>query len=83
MIELECGVCHVIPGVRGSRGRVGPSLEAYSRRLYVAGKLPNSPDILAAWIRDPPAMAARTAMPAVPMSDADARDMAAYLYELD
>src|SRR5512145_3279361 len=34
----ECGVCHLIPGVPGAIGRVGPTLAAYSRFPYVAGK---------------------------------------------
>lgn len=79
----ECGVCHVIPGVRGARGQVGPTLEAYSRRVYVAGKFPNTAQYLVPWIYDAPSLAAQTAMPAVPMNEAEARHMAAYLYTLD
>lgn len=79
----ECGVCHVIPGVRGARGRVGPPLDAYSRRVYVAGKFPNTPQVLVRWIQDAPSLAPRTAMPAIAMPEAQARNMAAYLYTLD
>jgi cytochrome c2 len=81
LAHYECGVCHVIPGVAGAVGQVGPSLADYASRSYVAGKFPNEPETLVRWIRDPPAMAPHTAMPAVPMTDQDARDMAAYLYE--
>lgn len=80
---LECGACHVIPGVPGAVGRTGPSLAAYARRSYVAGKFPNEPETLVRFILDPPALAPMTAMPAVAMSDQDARDIAAYLYELE
>lgn len=79
----ECGVCHVIPGVANAIGKVGPALDRYSHRSYVAGKFPNEPDTLVRWIIDAPAMAPRTAMPAIAMSDREARDMAAYLYESD
>jgi len=79
----ECGVCHVIPGIPDAVGKVGPALDHYSRRSYVAGKFPNEPETLVRWIIDPPAMAPRTAMPALAVSEQDARDMAAYLYELD
>lgn len=79
----ECGVCHVIPGVRGARGQVGPSLDAYSRRVYVAGKFPNTPRVLVRWIQDAPSLAPQTAMPAIAMPEAQARHMAAYLYTLD
>jgi cytochrome c2 len=81
--ELQCGACHEIPGVRAARGRTGPPLEGFARRVYVAGKWPNRPNYLLSWLRDPPAMAPRTAMPAIPMDDATARDIAAYLYTLD
>lgn len=77
----ECGVCHVIPGVPHAVGKVGPALNDYAQRSYVAGKFPNEPETLVRWIVDPPSMAPRTAMPAIAMSDQEARDMAAYLYE--
>lgn len=80
--RYECGVCHVIPGVHGARGLVGPPLNSYRRHVYIAGKFPNSPDILVRWIQDPPALAPRTAMPNVGVSEAQARDMAAFLYTL-
>ena len=81
--QYECGVCHVIPGVPGARGLVGPPLDTYARRPYIAGKLPNVPEMLVRWIPDAPSLAPRTAMPAIPVSPQEARDMAAYLYELD
>jgi cytochrome c2 len=81
--QFGCGTCHVIPGVTFARGFTGPSLDRYARRVYVAGKWPNNPDVLIRFIVDPPAMAPRTAMPAVGVSVAEARDIAAYLYSLD
>lgn len=83
LVALECGVCHVIPGIPGAVSNVAPPLNAFSRHSYIAGKWPNEPERLVAWIRDPPAMAPRTAMPKIPMSDRDARDVAAYLYGLE
>jgi cytochrome c2 len=77
----ECGVCHVIPGVPRAVGKVGPPLNDYAQRSYVAGKFPNEPETLMRWIVDAPSMAPQTAMPAIAMSDQEARDMAAYLYE--
>ena len=79
--RLECGACHVIPGISGAVGRVGPALDSYASRPYVAGKFPNDPETLVRFMLDPPAMAPRTAMPAVPMHEDDARHIAAYLYE--
>ncbi|HWL63048.1 MAG TPA: c-type cytochrome [Steroidobacteraceae bacterium] len=78
----DCGVCHVIPGVRGAPGQVGPSLEDFAHRPHLAGKFANDEQTLIRWIMDPPAMAPRTAMPAVGVSETEARDMAAYLFTL-
>lgn len=81
--RYECGVCHVIPGIPAAVGRVGPALDHYAKRPYLAGKFPNEPETLVRWILDAPSMAPQTAMPASAMSQQDARDAAAYLYEAD
>jgi len=81
--RLQCGACHGIPGVRAARGVVGPTLNGFARRPHLAGKWPNHPDRLVAWLRDPPGMAPHTAMPAVVDDSQSARDIAAYLYTLD
>ena len=52
--RLQCGACHDIPGVRAARGSVGPPLEGFARRIYLAGKWPNEPRYLLPWLRDPP-----------------------------
>lgn len=80
--QRDCGVCHRIPGIRGARGEVGPALHGYAQRVYVAGKFPHDTEHLVRWIRDPPALAPRTAMPAMGVSEQEARDMAAYLQAL-
>jgi cytochrome c len=78
-----CKACHEIPGVRGPDGYVGPSLDKLARRTFLGGEVPNTPDNLVRWLRDPHAIELRTAMPAVGMSEEEARDVAAYLYTLD
>ena len=82
LAQYQCGSCHQIPGVAAARGTVGPSLDSYGRRSYIAGQIPNRTDALARWIVDPAALKPGTAMPAMGVSAADARDMAAYLYAL-
>jgi cytochrome c len=77
-----CGACHVIPGVAGAVGLVGPSLEGMALRIYVAGHLPNTPQNLMTWIRQPRHVDPKTAMPAVAASEEQVRDIAAYLYTL-
>lgn len=82
MARHGCTGCHVIPGIQGPSAWVGPPLTAWSRRIYIAGTLPNSPDNLVAWLMDPPAFREHTAMPRVGLTEAEARDLAAYLYTL-
>jgi cytochrome c1 len=75
-----CGSCHTIPGVRNAKGLVGPPLLWWSRRTFIAGELPNTPENLVRWIQSPQSVEARTAMPTLGLSDQQARDVAAYLY---
>lgn len=82
IVRVGCTACHVIPGAAGVRGRVGPSLEAFAQRLYIAGTLPNAPSVLVQWVRNAPALVPQTAMPALPIGEKEARDIAAYLYSL-
>jgi cytochrome c1 len=81
--QYGCGTCHRIPGVAAARGDVGPPLDAIARRVYLAGIVPNTPQGMAAWIRDPQAFDPRTAMPDMQVTEAHARDMVAYLYGLE
>jgi cytochrome c len=77
-----CGSCHVVPGIRGARGEVGPPLLYYSRRTIIAGELPNTPGNLAEWIQNPVGIEPGTAMPNLGVTESQAHDMAAYLYTL-
>jgi cytochrome c1 len=77
-----CGSCHVVPGIRTARGTVGPPLQFWSKRTYIAGEVPNTPDFLVRWIKVPQSIEPGTAMPNLGVSDATARDIAAYLYTL-
>jgi cytochrome c len=75
-----CGSCHTIPGIQGATARVGPLLTGLRNQTYVAGRLPNVPYHLVAWIENPQRISPGTAMPNLHVTDADARDIAAYLY---
>jgi cytochrome c len=75
-----CGSCHEISGVPGASATVAPPLEKLKSRVYIAGRFANTPDNLVSWIRNPRAMDSQTAMPAVGVDEAQARDIAAYLY---
>ncbi|WP_292083121.1 c-type cytochrome [Brevundimonas sp. UBA7506] len=78
-----CGACHAIPGVRWPQGRTGGDLAGVAARPMIAGRLPNQPAVMAAFVRDAPALLPDTGMPPMPLTDAEARDVAAYLYTLD
>ena len=82
MARVGCGSCHVIPGLRWPQGAVGPSLRGFGKAGLVAGELPNRPDVLTAFVRDAPGALPGTTMPAMPLTEQEARDVAAYLYTL-
>jgi len=78
-----CGACHVVPGVIGARGLVGPPLTSFAHRSYVAGSLPNTPANLVRFVQTPQAIRPGSAMPNLDVAEPDARDIAAYLYSLE
>lgn len=77
-----CGSCHTIPGVQGANGRSAPSLAGFANRQQIAGAVPNNPDNLVKWIQDPQSVKSNTAMPDLNVTEADAKNIAAYLYTL-
>jgi cytochrome c len=76
------GSCHIIPGIIGARGKVGPSLEGIASRSYVAGELPNQPVNLARWIQHPHSIHRGSLRPELGVTEAQSRDIAAYLYSV-
>lgn len=82
IVHYGCGSCHTIPGIRTARGVVGPPLYFFGRRTMIAGELPNSTENLIRWLRNPPAVEPKTAMPNLGLNEQQARDMAAYLDSL-
>ena len=80
--QYGCGTCHRIPGVAAAQGDVGPPLAGVASRVYLAGVLPNSPENMARWIRAPRQYKPNTTMPELGVSEAQAREMVAYLQGL-
>ena len=80
--RLGCGACHAMPGIDWPQGRVGPPLAGFGDRALIAGELPNRPAPLARFVRDAPALIPGPTMPAIAMSERDARDIAAWLSSL-
>jgi mono/diheme cytochrome c family protein len=80
--QYACVTCHEIPGVVGANAPVGPPLEAVGTRGFIAGVLPNTPENMVRWLRNPQAVSPKSAMPDLGVSERDARDIAAYLSTL-
>ncbi|HEY6066825.1 MAG TPA: c-type cytochrome [Thermoanaerobaculia bacterium] len=78
-----CGSCHTIPGIAGADALVGPPLDRIASRVYIAGRVPNTPDNLMAFLAHPHGVDRQTAMPEMAIPDRDVRDIAAYLYTLE
>jgi cytochrome c len=83
LVQYRCGSCHTIPGVPGSRGQVAQPLDAWRHRSYIAGRLPNRPDVLARWIEAPASLVPGTLMPRMGVSADEAQAIAAYLFTLE
>ena len=81
--QYGCGTCHVIPGIEGANGLVGPPLTQMGERVVIAGVLRNTPDNMVKWLRDPQAVVPNNAMPDMGLDEQQARDITAYLYTLN
>ena len=75
-----CAGCHTIPGIPGGDGKVGGPLADIKGRVYVGGVVTNTAENLIAWIVSPQTFSPRSAMPVTGISEAEARDVATYLY---
>jgi cytochrome c oxidase subunit II len=76
-----CVGCHTVRGV--SSGVVGPDLTHFGGRATVgAGVLPNTVDNVTAWILDPSRIKPGAKMPALGLTEAQARSIAVYLLSL-
>jgi cytochrome c1 len=78
--RFGCGGCHTIPGIGGADGQVAPSLAHLRLRVFIGGVARNTPENLVRWIVEPQALSPHSAMPPTGIGEADARDVAAYLY---
>lgn len=76
-----CVGCHAIRGLSG--GVLGPDLtHVGSRRTIAGGVLLNTPENLARWLKDPPAVKPGSLMPNLRLADAEVAALAAYLTSL-
>lgn len=83
MAQNGCGACHSITGVEGATSGVAPPLDGFASRRFIAGTLTNTPENLRIWLSDPDAVRPGTPMPDPELTDEEARDIAAYLSQLE
>ncbi len=79
---LGCGACHRIPGISWPQSDVGPALNHYGDRGFIAGVMPNTAQNLAAFIQNSTRYIPNGAMPPIPMTESQAADISAYLLSL-
>jgi cytochrome c oxidase subunit 2 len=81
-MRSRCATCHTIRGT-DAHGQVAPDLTHLATRSTIgAGTLSNTPEHLAAWIRDPQSIKPGNQMPPTPLSREDLQALVAYLRTL-
>ena len=77
-----CFICHTVRGTPAA-GKVGPDLtHLMSRDTIGSGAVPNTPENLRKWIRDPGTFKPGSLMPAQDLTDQELDQIAAYLETL-
>jgi cytochrome c2 len=81
--QYGCNVCHVIPGIEGGGGQLGPSLAGIASRPTISqGAVQNTPANLAQFVQDPSTLNPQSSMPPIGISDSESEAIAAYLMTL-
>jgi cytochrome c oxidase subunit II len=81
-LSNACASCHMLRGTP-ARGTIGPDLTHMATRATLAAlTIPNDTSHLSEWIRDPQHAKPGNRMPGLDLTDADYRDLVAYLQGL-
>lgn len=81
-IQKGCTGCHIAPGIPNG-GQIGPNQTHFSDRPTIAGgALPNTPEAVQRWLKDPPAVKPGTLMPNLSLTEDQIKDLTAFLYSL-
>lgn len=81
-MSKACVGCHTIAGTP-AQGKVGPDLtHVGSRTTIAAGLLENTPENLARWLEDPPAVKPGSLMPRLGLTPEEIQALVAYLSSL-
>ena len=81
--DYGCVSCHVVPGIASTPSYVGPPLDHWGQRTYIAGSLTNNQDNLVRWITAPQQVEPGTAMPDLGVTEREATNISAYLLSLE
>ncbi len=77
-----CAACHTVDGTP-AKGTIGPNLTAFGTRTSIGGGvLENTPENLAVWLADPPAVKPGSIMPNLGLSQDNIQALVAYLQAL-
>jgi cytochrome c len=80
--RVGCDACHRIGESTNTRFEAAAPLDGFAQRRFIAGRLPNTHAGLARWIYNPRSIKPNTSMPRLAITEAEASDIAAYLYSL-
>jgi cytochrome c oxidase subunit 2 len=75
----SCMMCHAIHGTTANARKAPDLTHVASRARLAAGRIPNTPSDLAAWIADPQRIKPGANMPAHPIPGEDLQALVAYL----
>lgn len=82
ILEHGCASCHSIPGIPSvDDDSVGPDLHGFVERDVIAGQIPNRTEELITWLMNPQDVEPGTLMPDLGLTEEEAEDIAAYLYQ--
>jgi cytochrome c oxidase subunit 2 len=81
-VAKACFACHTVRGVMAI-GKIGPDLtHVMSRDTLAAGSVPNTPENMRQWIRNPGAFKPGSLMPPQDLTDSELDQIAAFLQTL-
>jgi cytochrome c oxidase subunit 2 len=80
----QCIACHTIRGTEQARGTLGPNLTHFASRTTFAGSIfENTPENVALWLRDPPAVKPGSIMKDYGLTEREIQALVAYLESLE
>ena len=80
-VAKGCASCHQFSPMVQASGQVGPPLDDYYRRSYIAGVLPNTYENLSKWLLEPKQYHTNSAMPATKLTPDEAKLLSYYLLD--